>query len=516
MGPSEAVLPTMVPGGACEAASAACARRVARAASCDKVDCAKIKRAGGSGFFSLEGVTSFRQTDLCDAVRFDEVRRPLKKKFVVALRLRLRGADRERYRCLSGTALRERHRCGRGAVRAIRCRPARGTTPTYPYSLWRTWMPSSRKPRARASTTLLGVPHTSTIAELKKAYRRLCLWCHPDKNPDPRAADAFLLVCSAFELLSDPTRRKAYDASLRPAIPKPAFAKPRVYEPGRATTPILPTPAAARAGPKNSGATRAIGRTTRGGRDGTPGNDQRRPRTGRGRRSRAKPRPRSAGVEQARRRSRERAAAAREQSEAMEREAQLRREEAERRRQAGTDEAQRARRDGDGARGARRRDVDFHTGAEEGQLKHVKSTPRLLRRRERAAGVRAAAHQKRRGPRTKTRGSPSCATSRRPRIRKGAPWRTRSCGRSSTGTRRSGTNLSGIFRSRTRRGCRYRRWIGSHRSRSSLRACVLLPMMMWMSGPCKEEGPSSSATARSRRIYMCGSRTTPCGSSGAL
>ena len=83
---------------------------------------------------------------------------------------------------------------------------------------------------------LLGVPHTSTIAELKKAYRRLCLWCHPDKNPNPRAADAFLLVCSAFELLSDPTRRKAYDASLRPAIPKPAFAKPRVYEPAFART----------------------------------------------------------------------------------------------------------------------------------------------------------------------------------------------------------------------------------------------------------------------------------------
>ena len=77
---------------------------------------------------------------------------------------------------------------------------------------------------------LLGVSHTSTIAELKKAYRRLCLWCHPDKTPHPRAADAFLLVCSAFELLSDPARRKAYDASLRPTIPKPAFAKPQ-YRP---------------------------------------------------------------------------------------------------------------------------------------------------------------------------------------------------------------------------------------------------------------------------------------------
>ena len=187
---------------------------------------------------------------------------------------------------------------------------------------------------------LLGVPHTSTIAELKKAYRRLCLWCHPDKNPNPRAADAFLLVCSAFELLSDPTRRKAYDASLRPTIPKPAFAKPRVYEPAFART---------QAGAFSPNAGRGSRWTDEAWRDaGNWPYDQRRPAAPpeprvRPRSAPAKPRPRSAGVESARRRSRERAAAAREQREAMEREAQLRREEAERRRQAGTDEAQRAR-----------------------------------------------------------------------------------------------------------------------------------------------------------------------------
>ena len=199
---------------------------------------------------------------------------------------------------------------------------------------------------------LLGVPHTSTIAELKKAYRRLCLWCHPDKTPHPRAADAFLLVCSAFELLSDPARRKAYDASLRPAIPKPAFAKPRVYEPAFART---------QAGAFSPNAGRGSRWTDEAWRDAgnwpydqrrpaayDAGNDQRRPAAPseprvRPRSAPAKPRPRSAGVEQARRRSRERAAAAREQREAMEREAQRRREEAERRRAAGDDEAQRAR-----------------------------------------------------------------------------------------------------------------------------------------------------------------------------
>ena len=186
----------------------------------------------------------------------------------------------------------------------------------------------------------LGVPHTSTIAELKKAYRRLCLWCHPDKNPNPRAADAFLLVCSAFELLSDPTRRKAYDASLRPTIPKPAFAKPRVYEPAFARTQAGAfSPNAGRGSRWTDEAWRDAGNWPYDARTTAPKPEPRvRPRS-----APAKPRPRSAGVESARRRSRERAAAAREQREAMEREAQLRREEAERRRQAGTDEAQRAR-----------------------------------------------------------------------------------------------------------------------------------------------------------------------------
>ena len=183
---------------------------------------------------------------------------------------------------------------------------------------------------------LLGVPHTGTIAELKKTYRRLCLWCHPDKNPDPRAADAFLLVCSAFELLSDPARRKAYDASIRPTIPKPAFAKPQ-YRPVPRYDAFSPN--AGRGARWTEEQWRDAGNWPYDARTTAPKPEPRvRPRS-----APAKPRPRSAGVESARRRSRERAAAAREQREAMEREAQLRREEAERRRQAGTDEAQRAR-----------------------------------------------------------------------------------------------------------------------------------------------------------------------------
>ena len=229
--------------------------------------------------------------------------------------------------------MRERHRCGRGALPGTRYH----TIPLVAMADLDVFLTEAP---GKSLYALLGVPQTTAIAELKKAYRRLCLWCHPDKNPDPRAADAFLLVCSAFELLSDPTRRKAYDASIRPAIPKPAFAKPRVYEPAFART---------QAGAFSPNAGRGSRWTDEAWRDaGNWPYDQRRPAAPseprvRPRSAPAKPRPRSAGVESARRRSRERAAAAREQREAMEREAQMRREEAERRRQAGTDEAQRAR-----------------------------------------------------------------------------------------------------------------------------------------------------------------------------
>ncbi|PWN01687.1 molecular chaperone DnaJ [Nocardioides silvaticus] len=58
---------------------------------------------------------------------------------------------------------------------------------------------------------LLGVARDADADTIKKAYRRLARQLHPDVNPDPDAQEQFKQVSTAYEVLSDPQKRAAYD-----------------------------------------------------------------------------------------------------------------------------------------------------------------------------------------------------------------------------------------------------------------------------------------------------------------
>lgn len=59
---------------------------------------------------------------------------------------------------------------------------------------------------------VLGVPRNASEADLKQSYRRLAMKHHPDRNPDDAAAEAsFKEAKEAYEVLSDPQKRAAYD-----------------------------------------------------------------------------------------------------------------------------------------------------------------------------------------------------------------------------------------------------------------------------------------------------------------
>lgn len=80
---------------------------------------------------------------------------------------------------------------------------------------------------------LLGLSPTASSAEIKAAYRRLALRLHPDRNAgSAEAEEAFKRLNAAYQLLSDPARRLAYDQAMG-YVPAPAGYPPPPAEPRR-------------------------------------------------------------------------------------------------------------------------------------------------------------------------------------------------------------------------------------------------------------------------------------------
>ena len=59
---------------------------------------------------------------------------------------------------------------------------------------------------------VLGVQPGASEGDLKKAYRKLAMKWHPDRNKSPEANEKFQSISRAYDVLSDPEKRKVYDA----------------------------------------------------------------------------------------------------------------------------------------------------------------------------------------------------------------------------------------------------------------------------------------------------------------
>jgi curved DNA-binding protein CbpA len=96
----------------------------------------------------------------------------------------------------------------------------------------------------------LGVLQTATVAEIRRAYRRLARRTHPDLNPgDQTAAARFRAINAAYQVLTDSAQREEYDNRLRMRSAPPSG-------PGRpAGSPAGPrAPAGSRAAPRRPAA----------------------------------------------------------------------------------------------------------------------------------------------------------------------------------------------------------------------------------------------------------------------
>lgn len=85
----------------------------------------------------------------------------------------------------------------------------------------------------------LGLSMHATQEAIRRRYRELVRQYHPDVNPSPQAQEKFLRIQEAYQVLSDPERRKHYDALLRLRMGEPPsarYSQPRTQKPPSQTS----------------------------------------------------------------------------------------------------------------------------------------------------------------------------------------------------------------------------------------------------------------------------------------
>jgi molecular chaperone DnaJ len=77
----------------------------------------------------------------------------------------------------------------------------------------------------------LGLSKSATSAEIKKAYRKMAIKYHPDKNPDNKAAEEkFKKAAEAYEILSNSDKKAKYDQFGHQAFQDKGLSKEVIYE----------------------------------------------------------------------------------------------------------------------------------------------------------------------------------------------------------------------------------------------------------------------------------------------
>jgi hypothetical protein len=88
----------------------------------------------------------------------------------------------------------------------------------------------------------LGIPRTASRSEVRAAYRRLAKQYHPDLHRDVQSTEQMQRINQAWEILSSPTNRARFEATMRASTAQPHWARPqrRAQSPGASSETWVP------------------------------------------------------------------------------------------------------------------------------------------------------------------------------------------------------------------------------------------------------------------------------------